>query len=190
MGFNKALLEIDGKPLIRILSDRVRNITDQIFVSSNDLFSYGFLGYPVIADEYKEHGPLAGLHAAMLRSTRSLFLLVACDLPNIHESLMRNLIMLAEGFDAVIPMTRDGIIHPLSAVYRRTCLSAVDRQLQLGAGKAVDILLDGTLGVRWVTPEEGQFEDLDLANLNSPEALCRWKRMLGRLRLREQGLHR
>ncbi len=175
MGFNKALVDIGGQPLIQVLIDRIRPLTEHIFISTNDLFSYTFLDFPVIADEFRGHGPLAGLHAVMLKSQHSLFLLLACDLPNLNVDLLRNLLILAEGFDAVIPRTRDDMIHPLCAVYRRTCLPVVDRNLRRGSNRFMDIFLDVALTIKWVMPDEGKFKDSDLANLNTPEDLHRLK---------------
>jgi molybdopterin-guanine dinucleotide biosynthesis protein A len=175
MGFNKALLDVGGQPLIRILVDRIRPLTDQILISSNDSSSYGFLNFPVVPDYFKGQGPLGGLHAAMLRSICSLYIVLACDLPNLQPRLLRNLISFAEGFDAVIPRTTDGLAHPLCAVYRRTCLPSVEKALRRGANKVIETFLDDFLSIRWVGPEEGQFRDIDLANINTPEDLHRLK---------------
>ncbi len=175
MGFNKALLDVGGQPLIRILVDRLRPLTDRIIISSNDCLSYQFLNFPVVPDHYKGHGPLAGFHAAMLRQISSLYIMLACDLPNLQPALLRNLISFAEGFDAVIPLTSDGLAHPLCAVYRRTCLPSVEKALLRGANKVIESFLEDSLAVRWVEPDEGQFNDMDLANINTPEDLSRLK---------------
>ena len=173
MGFNKALLDVGGRPLISILIDRIRPLTNQILISSNDCSSYQFLNFPVVPDHYRGHGPLAGLHAGMLWNVCSLYVVLACDLPNLHASLLRNLLSFADGFDAAIPRTRDGLAHPLCAVYRRTCLPCVEKALLRGANKVIESFLDEALSIRWVGPEEGQFQDEDLANINTPEDLRR-----------------
>ncbi len=175
MGFNKALLEIGGQPLIRILANRIRPLTDRILISSNDGAAYKFLDIPVIPDHFSGHGPLAGIHSAMLWDTSPLFLVLACDLPNLQEPLLRNLISLATGFDAAIPRTKDGLAHPLCAVYNRTCLPTMQRALERGANKVIENFLDNSLSIKWVDPDEGQFEDTDLANINTPEDLSRLK---------------
>ena len=174
MGFNKALLDVGGQPLIRILTNRIRSIADHILISSNDCSSYEFLNFPVVPDRYLGHGPLAGLHAAMLRQNSSLYIVLACDLPNLQAAFLRRLITLAEGYDAVIPRTRDGLAHPLCAVYRRTCLPSVEKALLRGIYKVIEIFLDDALSIRWVGPEEGGFKDDDLANINTPEDLHRF----------------
>jgi molybdopterin-guanine dinucleotide biosynthesis protein A len=171
MGCNKALLDIGGSPLIRILIDRIRPVTDRIFISSNDCLSYGFLDFPVIPDFFPGHGPLAGFHSAMTREPSSLYIVLACDLPNLKTPLLQNLVALAEGFDAAIPITSDGLAHPLCAVYRRTCLPSVEQALNRGANKVIEMFLDDGLVVKWVGPEEGKFKDADLANINTPEDL-------------------
>jgi len=175
MGFNKALLEIGGQPLIRILVNRTRLLTNRTLISSNDGSAYTFLDIPVIPDHFSGHGPLAGIHSAMLWDMSPLFLVLACDLPNLHESFLRNLISLATGFDAAIPRTTDGLAHPLCAVYRRTCLPSMERALERGANKVIENFLDNSLSIKWVDPDEGQFEDADLANINTPEDLSRLK---------------
>jgi molybdopterin-guanine dinucleotide biosynthesis protein A len=171
MGFNKALLDVGGKPMIRVLVDRVRPLTDQILISSNDVSSYRFLNCPVIPDHFTGCGPLAGFHAAMLWNTCSLYIMLACDLPRLRAPLLDKLVSLADGFDAAIPRTSDGLAHPLCAVYRRTCLPSIEKALQQGTNKVIETILNETLTVRWVGPGEGMFSDSDLANINTPEDL-------------------
>jgi molybdopterin-guanine dinucleotide biosynthesis protein A len=175
MGVNKALLEIGGKPLIRILIERILPVTDRVLISSNDTQSYRFLDFPVIPDHFPGNGPLAGFHAAMLHTTGSLYIMLACDLPKLKTPLLRSLVSLAEGFDAAVPRTGDGIIHPLCAVYRRTCLPSIERALARGANKVIRTFLDDQLAVRWVSSKEGRFKDADLANINTPEDLRKLK---------------
>jgi molybdenum cofactor guanylyltransferase len=178
MGFNKALLDFGGKPLIHILVDRILPVTNHILISSNDDSSYKFLNIPVVPDQYSGQGPLGGLHAAMLRNICTLYLVLACDLPNLQAPFLNKLISLAKGFDAAIPRTRDGLAHPLCAVYRRTCLPSVENALLRGANKVIETFLNNSLTIRWVDPDEGQFEDTDLANINTPEDLHRFRKGL------------
>ncbi|MEJ2108823.1 MAG: molybdenum cofactor guanylyltransferase [Acidobacteriota bacterium] len=171
MGFNKALIEVKGQPLIRILSDRVRSLTSNILISSNDPDIYDFLDIPVVADRFVGHGPLAGLHAAMLYRNSSLYVLLACDLPNLPVSMIRRMIVLAEGYDAAIPRTENGLAHPLCAVYRRTCLPHIEEALKRGEKKFIEIFFNSNISCKWIGPEEGQYEETDLININTPEDL-------------------
>jgi molybdopterin-guanine dinucleotide biosynthesis protein A len=173
MGFNKALIEINGRPLIHVLADRMRQLTDHVFISSNDPDRYGFLDIPVIPDHFVGHGPLAGLHAAMLYRESPLYVLLACDLPNLPVSLLEKMIVLSEGFDAAIPRTGDALAHPLCAVYRRTCLPYIEKALNRGEKRFIEVFTQDNLSVKWISPEEGQYRKSDLANINTPEDLTR-----------------
>ncbi len=171
MGRNKALLRINGVPLIQILALELETLADKIFISANDPATFAFLGLRVIADLYRGQGPLAGLHAAMIQSDRPMMLLLACDLPRVRAPLLRTLVGEMSDFDAVIPKTSDSRVHPLCAVYRRTCLATIERNLAAGKNKMTDIFEDGVLRVKYVASQAGGFRDEELWNLNYPEDL-------------------
>ncbi len=171
MGRNKALLELDGRPLIRTVLEQAVPLTEEIFVSSNDNDLYGFLGLPVIPDVFAGQGPLAGVHAAMRHTSRELLLVLACDLPGIHRRLLESLVANAAGNDAVVPRTDDGRIHPTCAVYRRSCLPILEASLPTGMNKVARFLESPGLRVKWLAGSEGRFCDADLRNLNTAEDL-------------------
>ncbi len=175
MGFNKALLEINGRPLIQTLAELARKITDEVFISANDAGVYAFLGLTIVPDVHRGQGPMAGLHAAFARTSRSLVLLMACDLPNLHEEVLRSLIDEARDFDAVVPRTADGHCHPLCGVYRRTCLPVLESNLLKGMNKATDLLHHASIRVRYLDGQAGNFSDRDLKNLNTPEDLDEYR---------------
>lgn len=178
MGFNKALIDVNGRPIISLLIDQVSQVTNRILISSNDSSSYRFLNFPVVPDHFAGCGPLAGLHAAMRWNDSSLFIVLACDLPNLRAPLLKSLVSLAEGFDAAIPRTKDGRAHPLCAAYQRTCLPSIEQALEKGSHKFIEIFLDSALTVRWIGPDEGIYIAAELANINTPEDLQRLKRRL------------
>jgi molybdopterin-guanine dinucleotide biosynthesis protein A len=171
MGREKALLEIHGLPMVARLAELLASLTDEILISSDNRASLESFGHPVIADLFPGQGPLAGLHAAIKHTHRPLVLLLACDLPRLHAGLLRSLIKASLGFDAVVPRTTDGCIHPLCAIYRRTCAGPAEDRLVRGENKMIAFLEDPALKVRWLRPEEGSFVNDDLANLNSPKDL-------------------
>lgn len=173
MGFNKALVQVDGRPLIQKLADHALLLSDQVLICANDPEAYTFLKLPVVCDVFPGQGPLAGLHAALAHTERPLLLLLACDLPNAVDELWRRLVACAEGYDAVIPKTSDGRVHPLSAVYRRTCLPVAEANLRRGINKVVDLFGDSALRAKWLSANEGHFHDSQFDNLNTPEDLAR-----------------
>lgn len=175
MGSDKAMLIVRGRPLIDLVVDKVRSLTDSILISCNETTPYAFMGLPAVQDVYRGQGPLAGLHAAMKACSRPLYLLLACDLPEIQAALLHTLIRNIGDCDAVIPRTSDGRVHPLAAVYRRSCLPRLEHNLERGVNRVTDLFLDSALRVRWLGPTEGGFEDSDLHNLNTPEDLAAYR---------------
>ncbi len=175
MGLNKALVRLDGRTLIESIADVANSVADDVVISANEPSPYGFLGLPVVADVFKGQGPMAGLHAAMLHFPRQRFLLLACDMPNLCEGLLRLLVASLEGFDAVIPCTRDGVAHPLCAVYARTCMQAIEENLRRGENTAREILAHPKLNVRRLDIAGAGFGEAALANLNTPEDLERYR---------------
>ena len=107
----------------------------------------------------------------MLGQKSVLYVLLACDLPNLPISFLQSIILLSKGFDAAIPRTGDGRAHPLCAVYRRTCLPYIEQALGRGDKKFIELFLNGPLSVKWISPEEGRYDENDLANINTPEDL-------------------
>ena len=170
MGRNKALIPLQGRPMISRLASEVGRLSDQILISANEIPLYESLGLPVVPDIYKGQGPLAGLHAAMLHSERPLLLALACDLPSVKESFLRLLVRIAEGYDAVIPVTSDGRPHPLCAVYRRSCLPTLECNLKIGMNKITKVL--ERLNVNWLPESPTTFLAGEVCNLNTPEDLA------------------
>ena len=90
MGFNKALLEIDGEPLIakvaRVLNEAgVGNFQ----IVGGDSATFTSLGYSCLSDEYPGEGPLGGIITALnyfKSQGKKHVLIVACDLPNISKN--------------------------------------------------------------------------------------------------------
>ena len=167
MGFDKALLSLGRQPVAQMLAARLRELTDQVFLSTNDPSVYSFLGLPAIADAYPGRGPLAGLHAAMLHTSRFWVLVLACDLPGVSTILLRRLIESSSDFDAVIPVTSDGRMHPVCALYSRNCLGLVEKYLGAGENRMINLLENPKLRVLRITAAEGFFSDAELHDVNS-----------------------
>jgi molybdopterin-guanine dinucleotide biosynthesis protein A len=172
MGRNKAMIPLQGRPMISRLAGEAGRLTDQILISANETQLYDSFGLPVVPDIYKGQGPLAGLHAAMSHSERPLLLALACDLPAVTEPFLRLLVRVAEGYDAVIPVTSDGRPHPLCAVYRRSCLIAIERNLHAGVNKITNVLKNSSLNINWLPEGPKNFLVQDVCNLNTPEDLA------------------
>lgn len=185
MGRDKIWLELDGIPLIERLVRRVLPLADELLFSTNAGERFMALGATlpmptrVVADRFPGAGPLAGLHAGLSDARHDLVLALAADLPFVNPDLIRHLIGLAEGFDAVVPQTADATTgalqwEPLHALYRRTCLPVIEAHLT--AGDRQMICFFDEVRVRAVGPDELRRFDPELLsffNINTPEDWAR-----------------
>ncbi len=175
MGRDKALLRLRGQPLIGLLAMRLREVADEVFVSAPDPSVYAFLNLPCVPDVYPRCGPLAGLHAVMHQTARPQILALACDLPRVSTALLRILIEASTDYDIVIPETSDGRLHPVCAVYRRTCLAAAEQCLQSGEYRMLRLFDDPRLRVLRLHLRDFRLSDAHLTDMNSPRD---WKTFL------------
>jgi len=124
-----------------------------------------------VADRVPDCGPLGGLYTALLESTGTATIVVACDMPFISARLLAHLAALLEDADVVVPRTERGY-HPLCAVYTRDCLEPLERRIARRQLKMTELFAD--VRVHIVTARElAIYGDVDrlLANLNSPADL-------------------
>ena len=114
-------------------------------------------------------GPLAGIEAALESKRGELNLIVACDMPDLERASLLKILERAEMNDAHCVAARDenGLIHPLCAVYRSSCLPVIRAALEAGRLTLFDVLEQ--LGA--VTMEIGQ----RISNVNTPEEWDLWQ---------------
>ncbi len=172
MGRNKALMSFLGRPLIERIVERMAPIADEIILIANDPASYRFLGLPLFADIYPEHGALGGLHTALTYASHPLVAVLACDMPFASPTLIefQKRILLEEDADVVIPAGPQGL-EPLHSLYRReTCLPACEGAILADQWKLISWFPQ--VKVRTIQPDEMSPYDpsgLVFWNLNTPE---------------------
>lgn len=147
-GSDKALFEIDGKPLALHTAEKVRQAAGAVTLVGAPA-RYAHLGLRTIPDPVADFGPLAGIVAALRDCTAARALIVAVDLPGVTVQMLRHL--LAYGGDVVLPVQPDGRDQPLCAVYARRALPHLEKAIEAGRGK-VTRALEG-LEVFRVPPE-------------------------------------
>ena len=109
MGRDKALIDYQGQPIIAHVIETLRVLSNDIVVVSNRSDLYGSFGARVVADYDPPCGPLGGIAVGLQAVQHPLAVVVACDMPFLNVSLLRWLIDLADGYDAVVPQSGDGV---------------------------------------------------------------------------------
>jgi molybdopterin-guanine dinucleotide biosynthesis protein A len=172
MGQDKALRPFLGQPLILRILNRLKALSEDIFISANHPTDFAFLGIPIYADRKTGCGALGGIYTSLLAAKHPLVAVVGCDMPFADLALIEHEreIMRETDVDVVVPSTPQGL-EPLHAVYRcETCLPVVWSAMEAGERKLVGWF--PKVKVHTLSPEEtAQFTPRYLAfwNLNAPE---------------------
>jgi molybdopterin-guanine dinucleotide biosynthesis protein A len=138
MGQNKALLPFLGQTLIERVISRIKDIADEVVITSNEPGMFDFLHLPVYPDLVPGRGALGGLYSAFSIANSPLVAVVACDMPFANSSLLNAQmeLLIKQKVDGMVPRHENGT-EPFHAVYQReTCRLAVKSSLDLGKKRA------------------------------------------------------
>jgi molybdopterin-guanine dinucleotide biosynthesis protein A len=142
MGSDKAFLEFRGQPLISRALALAKSVSSgvRILGSPEKFRAYGM----VVEDEFPNHGPLGGIHAALRCSTAELNLILAVDMPFVEIRFLEYLLHRANRHSAIVTVPRaGGGWQPLCSVYRRPFAELAHTALQRGHNK-IDPLFEQT----------------------------------------------
>jgi molybdenum cofactor guanylyltransferase len=139
MGTDKALLQYNGKPLIRYSIDLALCFTRNILISTNqdELQKFGF---PIVNDIYQIKAPLSGIHAGLKFSITDWNLVLTCDMPNVSVQLIRYLISAMEPGKELILPGHDGYIEPLCGFYHKNLLPFIETNFEKHKYSPLDLL--------------------------------------------------
>ena len=191
MGADKAFLVLDGQRLIERVLRVLQQVCGEIIIVSSDTGPYEALGVRAVSDSLRGFGAIAGLHAGLQAMGTDLGVAVAVDMPFLSSPLLRAMVDAAADWDAVIPALASGTapadpargrakdvgIHPLHAVYRRTCLPAIRAAIDRDDRRLSAFI--PVVRVRYLGADEIRLYDPDLrslVNVNTPEELRRLER--------------
>lgn len=134
---NKALLTYRGERFIERIYRTLSEIFPDVILVTNSPEQYPFLPCRIVADIYPGMGSLAGIHAGLAQSGTAYIFVVACDMPDLNERLIRHLASRASGVDVVIPESEGGL-EPLHTIYGKGCLPAMNQALASGNSRIID----------------------------------------------------
>jgi molybdopterin-guanine dinucleotide biosynthesis protein A len=104
-------------------------------------------------------------------------------MPFLNLALLRYLVQLSPGFDAVVPKIK-GEIEPLHAIYSKNCLAPIKQQIEQGKLKVREFL--NKVKVRYIEDEEiGRLDSQHLSffNINTFADLDRAKTLYRELEM-------
>jgi len=168
-GSNKALVKIEGIPLIERVATVMQSLFEHVFLITNTPDEYAYLGFPMYEDLIKGLGPLGGIYTAMTAIPNSGGFFVPCDMPFLNPYLIRHMVEIRENYDAVVPRISENI-EALHAFYSNRCLPAVKKLIDRREYQIFRFFPE--VSVRYV--EEAEIRGFDsqlrsLLNINWPE---------------------
>ena len=133
---------------------------------------------PLLADQRRDAGPLAGLLAALESFPGEAILAVACDLPLLDTDTLRTLIAArqANALATAYRSTHDGLPEPLCAIYEAAIAPILHDALHNGFRCPRKILIQHAEVVRLIDLPKPNALD----NANTPEDFIRLKESLER----------
>jgi len=177
MGTDKALLDINGRPMIEHVLAVFAGLFKKTIIVTNTPDRYRMYGVELTSDVLDIRGPLTGIYSGLLRSRDEYNFVAACDMPFLNPRLIAYMGELAAGHDAVVPMFGGGFLEPLHAIYRKGIFPVIEMQVRK-QDRRIRGMFDH-IQVRYVTEEEiVRFDPLkkSFRNLNTPkeykEAVC------------------
>ncbi|MBV8085334.1 MAG: molybdenum cofactor guanylyltransferase [Chloroflexi bacterium] len=178
MGTNKALLRFaSGETVIELILARVAPLCAETLLVTNTPETYAFLQLPLYGDVYPGMSSLGGIYTGVLSAREQRSLVLSCDLPLVNPELLTYLLDLPFDYDLLMPWI-GGRQQPLHAIYAKSCLPAMQAQIEAGDLKIVNLL--DTLRGRVVREDELQPEWLtSFRNMNTPEDWAEVQRLAG-----------
>jgi FdhD protein len=140
MGTNKALLKVDGEPIITRSYRILARLFHEVIIVTNTPEDYAFLPCRKVPDIHPELGSIGGLHSAIVHGSNERTFAAACDMPCLNAELIRHLCSASTTDDAVVPLNCDNLREPLHAVYARSILPAMQTAIDTGDRSILHLL--------------------------------------------------
>jgi molybdopterin-guanine dinucleotide biosynthesis protein A len=172
-GEPKALIDLGGRRIVERVVAAIAPVVDDVLVVTNTPEHYAFLGLPMVADVFPDHGSLGGIYSGLKAATGAAAFTVACDMPFLRADVARVVIAHAGEADVVIPRLGEQL-ETMHALYAKACLPHIEERLRAGRLKIVGFFDD----VRVLEIPEDEVRriadpEIVFMNVNTPDELAR-----------------
>ena len=172
MGKDKALIEVQDRPMYSIPLKLLQNYCSEILISAND-GRFNNLGYPVIKDEFIDIGPMGGIYSCLKQARNSHCLVLACDMPLVTGNIIDRMLSKNEDFDAICPMLNNKP-EPLQAMYHKRITGLIELSIRSNTYSIQKLL--SKLSVHYI--EIKNENRVELFNANTPNDLIQYEQII------------
>jgi molybdopterin-guanine dinucleotide biosynthesis protein A len=174
---DKLALPYKGITLLEVAVKRFSACFDKVYLSVADPMKYPELKTERVVDVYKGCGPLAGLHAALLKTDDHGVFLTAADLPYADPKAALLIMELTGPNEAGLMLDHAGRYEPLFGYYSKALLPFIEKALSDGNYRIAELFSKAR--VRIITKAElgGLWNEKLLSNINYPED---YEKLIGR----------
>ncbi len=170
-GKNKALVKIDGIPLIERVIRVMSHLFQHLVLITNTPDVYSHLELPMYEDIIKGLGPIGGIYTGLSVIPDEAGFFVACDMPLLNQDLIYHIVKSQENNDVVVPRI-SGMMETLHALYSKGCLPTIERLIASRECQIIRIFKK--LSVRYIEEDVIRGFDPELRsfiNINRPGEL-------------------
>jgi molybdopterin-guanine dinucleotide biosynthesis protein A len=171
-GLIKSNIVIEGKKIISRIIDTFDDTFDEIFIVSNTPEEFKeFSDCNIIGDQFKNRGPLAGIHSALKNTGSEALFIVAGDMPFLRKELIVKQIDFFNKRECDILIPRIGkFIEPLHGIYRRSIILRLEEFLMEGGNYSVRGFFK-KVNVQYLDYVGSEETKRAFTNINSPAEL-------------------
>ncbi len=169
MGRDKTQLIYRGQTLLAGAIERFSQRFDRVYLSIGDPEKYPDIKAERVIDLYPGCGPMAGLHAALLKTPDEGVFLAAADLPFSSPEAALKVIELCGDHASAVIVSEGGKFEPAFGYYKKSLLPFIEEYLESGNYRMMQLF--DTLPCRHIDHSEmgGLWREDMLDNLNYPE---------------------
>ncbi|EBW2353334.1 molybdenum cofactor guanylyltransferase MobA [Salmonella enterica subsp. enterica serovar Enteritidis] len=176
-GGDKPLLELDGRPIIAHVIERLAPQATYMAINANgDGSRYAPFGLPVISDHLPDFpGPLAGVQAGLTWAAKrgaNALLTIAADTPFFPQDLTARMVAAADA--NIVVASSAGRMHPTFALWPLGAAEQLDAYLATGERRVLGFIEQGPH-----CAVDFPVEPIDpFFNINRPEDLAEARRLV------------
>jgi molybdopterin-guanine dinucleotide biosynthesis protein A len=152
LGQNKALMQINGITVVDSVLNTVSPYVQKVMIITNTPEEYSLLDIEIAKDVRPGFGPLSGIHSALSFASSEYVLVVSCDIPLVGSKQIEQLVSSCRGHDITIFKHKN--FEPLCAVYRRSCIDALNELIDHNECRIIDLF--PTLDVKVLRIEDAE----------------------------------